>query len=310
VTGRDLDGHDVSGPDASIVVHARDDKSGTFDTFVSLVLSTTGKPLTADAKRYESSDMLSATVTADRGAIGFLGLPYVNKNHALVIQSGCGLSSAPTRYSIKTEEYPLARRLYLYTLGVPAEPIAHELLDFALSEPAQATITDAGFVEQSIEIEDAAEQAHYVEGLIARPATGIGKSVPAEAPGNFARLLGQLRRTSVVFRFEKSGTDLDTLALQDITRLATFLRAGEHTGKRFVVAGFADGNGSWQANLALSAERAQRVAAELRRQGINLPDADIVSFSFFAPVACNDREAGRAKNRRVEIWVTQSGATR
>jgi phosphate transport system substrate-binding protein len=305
VTGRDADSHDISGPDVPVVVHARDDKSGTFDTFVSLVMSTTGKPLTTDAKRYESSDMLSDAVTADRGAIGFLGLPYVNKNHALVIQSGCGLSSAPTRYSIKTEEYPLARRLYLYTLGMPAEPIARELLDFALSETAQATVTDAGFVEQSIEIEDAAEQARYVENLIAKPAAGIGKSVPVEAPGNFSRLLAQLRRTSVVFHFEKSGTDLDTRALQDVARLTTFLRAGEHTGKRFVIAGFADGNGSWQANLALSAERAQRVAAELRRQGISVADTDVMAFSFFAPVACNDSEAGRAKNRRVEIWVTQ-----
>jgi phosphate transport system substrate-binding protein len=108
-----------------------------------------------------------------------------------------------------------------------------------------------------------------------------------------------------VFRFEKSGTDLDTRALQDITRLATFLRAAERTGKRFVIAGFADGNGSWQANLALSAERAQRVASELRRQGISVADSDVASFSFFAPVACNHSEAGRAKNRRVEIWVTQ-----
>jgi phosphate transport system substrate-binding protein len=140
--------------------------------------------------------VLSDAVTADRGAIGFLGLPYVNKNHVLVIQSSCGLSSAPTRYSIKTEEYPLARRLYLDTLGMPAEPVARELLDVALSEPPQATIADAGFVEQSIEIEDAAEQTRYVENLIAKPATGIGKSVPAEAPGNFSRMLAQLRRTS------------------------------------------------------------------------------------------------------------------
>lgn len=217
--------------------------------------------------------MLSDAVTADRGAIGFLGLPYVNKNHVLAIQSSCGLSSAPTRYSIKTEEYPLARRLYLDTLGMPAEPVARELLDFALSEPAQATIADAGFVEQSIEIEDAAEQTRYVENLIAKPATGIGKSVPAEAPGNFSRMLAQLRRTSVVFRFEKSGTDLDTRALQDIARLTSFRRAGERTGKRFVIAGFADGNGSWQAisHSLRSARSASRPSCAAKASAWRIP---------------------------------------
>ena len=305
VSGRDADGRDISGADMPIILHARNNKSGTFDTFVSLVMNPAGKSLAAEARRYESSDLLSDAVAAERGAIGFVGLPYVNKNHALAIQSPCGLFSAPTRYSIKTEEYPLTRRLYLYTIGAPGEPIARELLDFALSERAQATIADAGFVEQSIEIEDAREQAHYVENLVARPDTATGKPVPAETVTIFSRLLGQLRHTSVVFRFEKSGTDLDTRAMQDLARLASFLRASERAGKRFVIAGFADANGSWQANLALSTERAQRVAAELRRQGISVTDADVLAFSFFAPVACNDTDAGRARNRRVEIWVTQ-----
>ncbi len=305
VTGRDADGREISGNDVPIVLHARDNKSGTFDTFVSLVLSTIAKPLAADAKRYESSELLSDAVAADRGAIGFIGLPYINKNHALVIQSDCGLFSSPTRYTVKTEEYPLARRLYLYTLGAPAPPIARELLGFALSEQAQFTIVEAGYIDQTIEIDDASEQARYIDDLVAKPDAALDKSVPADAVDNFSRLLRQLHRTSAVFRFERNGSDLDIRALQDVVRLATFLRAGERTGKRFVIAGFADANGSWQANLALSAARAQRIAAELRRQGVSVPDTDVIPFSYFAPVACNDSDAGRAKNRRVEIWVTQ-----
>jgi phosphate transport system substrate-binding protein len=305
VTGRDADGREINGNDVPIVVHARDNKSGTFDTFVSLVLSTIAKPLAADAKRYESSELLSDAVSSDRGAIGFVGLPYINNNHALAVQSGCGLLSAPTRYAVKTEEYPLVRRLYLYTLGAPAQPIARELLGFALSEQAQFTIADAGYINQTLEIEDAGEQARFVDGPAGRPDASPDKSIPADAAGNFSRLLGQLHRTSAVFRFERSGTDLDPRAFQDVVRLAAFLRAGERTGKRFVIAGFADANGSWQANLALSATRAQRVAAELRRQGVSVPDADVIAFSYLGPVACNDSDAGRAKNRRVEIWVTQ-----
>ncbi len=252
-----------------------------------------------------SSELLSDAVSSERGAIGFVGLPYINNNRALVIQSGCGPFSAPTRYAVKTEEYPLVRRLYLYTLGTPAQPLARELLGFALSEQAQITIADAGYIDQTIEIEDAGEQARFVGGSAGKPDAAPDKSIPAEATANFSRLLGQLHRTSAVFRFERNGTDLDARALQDIVRLATFLRAGERTGKRFVIAGFADANGTWQANLALAAARAQRIATELRRQGISVPDADVIPFSYLAPLACNDSVAGRAKNRRVEIWVTQ-----
>jgi phosphate transport system substrate-binding protein len=304
VTGRDADGREINGNDAPIVLHARDNKSGTFDMFVSLVLSTIAKPIAVDAKRYESSELLSDAVASDRGAIGFVGLPYINKNRALVIQSACGLFGAPTRYAIKTEEYPLARRLYLYTLGPPTQTIARDLLGFALSEQAQFTISDAGYIDQTIEIEDKGEQARYIDSMAAKP-DAVDKSIPADTVSNLSRLLGQLHRTSAVFRFERNGTDLDPRALQDVVRLGSFLRAGERTGKRFVIAGFADANGTWQANLALSAARAQRIAAELRRQGISVPDADVIPFSYLAPVACNDSDAGRAKNRRVEIWVTQ-----
>jgi phosphate transport system substrate-binding protein len=249
--------------------------------------------------------LLSDAVAADRGAIGFIGLPYINKNRALVVQSDCGLFSSPTRYTVKNEEYPLARRLYLYTLGAPTQPIARELLGFALSEQAQFTIAEAGYIDQAIEIEDASEQAHSIDDLVAKPDAALGKPVPADAVDNFSRLLRQLHRTSAVFRFERNGTDLDIRALQDVVRLAAFLHAGERTGKRFVIAGFADANGSWQANLALSAARAQSIAAELRRQGVSVAETDVIPFSYFAPVACNDSDAGRAKNRRVEIWVTQ-----
>jgi phosphate transport system substrate-binding protein len=305
VSGRDADGREINGRDMPIVLHARDNKSGTFDTFVSLVLSTIAKPLAADAKRYESSELLSDAVSSERGAIGFVGLPYINRNHALIIQSGCGPYSAPTRYAVKTEEYPLVRRLYLYTLGAPAQPIARELLGFALSEPAQFTIADAGYIDQTIEIENAGEQMRFVDASVGKPDAAPDKSIPADVAANFSRLLGQLHRTSAVFRFERNGTDLDARALQDIVRLAAFLRAAERAGKRFVLAGFADANGSWQANLALSAARAQRIAAELRRQGINVPDSDVMPFSYLAPMACNDSDAGRARNRRVEVWVTQ-----
>ena len=114
----------LNGLDRPIKVHARDNKSGTYDTFVALVLAPPDQPkrqLTPQATRYESSESLSDAVAKDPGAIGFIGLPYINKNHPLNIASTCGLLSGPSKFTVKTEEYPLARRLYLYTIGTPTE---------------------------------------------------------------------------------------------------------------------------------------------------------------------------------------------
>jgi phosphate transport system substrate-binding protein len=49
--------------------------------------------------------------------------------------------------------------------------------------------------------------------------------------------------------------------------------------------------------------RAQRVGQELERLGVRVPRESLLSFSYMAPVACNDTDAGRAKNRRVEVWI-------
>src|SRR5690606_30800582 len=67
----------LGGPDLAVQLHARDDQSGTYDTFKELVLSAQNKTLAATAQRYESNDELSAIVASSPGAIGFVGLASV-----------------------------------------------------------------------------------------------------------------------------------------------------------------------------------------------------------------------------------------
>lgn len=78
---------ELGGPDRLIKLYARDDRSGTWDTFKSLVL---GKryTLAASAQRYESNDQLSDDVSRDPAGIGFAGLASVRNSKVLAISEG------------------------------------------------------------------------------------------------------------------------------------------------------------------------------------------------------------------------------
>jgi phosphate transport system substrate-binding protein len=65
--------------------------------------------------------------------------------------------------------------------------------------------------------------------------------------------------------------------------------------------GFTDNVGNPIGNLRLSQQRAQGVATELN--GIGIPSR-VEGMGAEMPVATNDTVDGKAKNRRVEVWVT------
>ncbi len=71
---------------------------------------------------------------------------------------------------------------------------------------------------------------------------------------------------------------------------------------RLHVVGHTDGEGTADHNLDLSRRRAAAVVAALTtRYGVAPDRLDSFGCGFYAPVASNDAEEGRAKNRRVEL---------
>lgn len=88
-------------------------------------------------------------------------------------------------------------------------------------------------------------------------------------------------------------------ALAEIAKLL----AGERSLKVYVV-GHTDNVGSFDANMTLSEGRAKAVVDALRTaHGIDAARLGAKGVASLAPVASNDAEAGRARNRRVEIVV-------
>ncbi|MGO9428354.1 MAG: cell envelope biogenesis protein OmpA, partial [Rhodoblastus sp.] len=66
---------------------------------------------------------------------------------------------------------------------------------------------------------------------------------------------------------------------------------------------FADSDGDWRRNEALAMRRAETVADLLKGAGVRVSRSNIKTLSYLAPIACNDSDAGKGKNRRVEVWI-------
>lgn len=270
---------EVGGTAGPIQIYARDDKSGTFDTFKSLALDPLALKLLPAARRFESSSELSDAVSADTGGVGFIGLPYVRRAKTIGIAASAGNPAVvPTQFTVGTEDYPLSRRLYLY-LPATAPRDAADFVEFALSEAGQDVVRQIGFVPQSL----------YTQPIPEDP------SWPAE----YKALVAGAERLSVNFRFESGGEAMDTKALRDMQRLLAYLSRNQ--GRSIELIGFSDSIGSAAANLALSRQRAEGIAAALKVRGIDV--RDVRGFGSAIPVASNDTDAGRLRNRRVEVWV-------
>jgi len=65
--------------------------------------------------------------------------------------------------------------------------------------------------------------------------------------------------------------------------------------------GFADSTGSRPMNMALSDNRAKTVEEQFKQRG--LKPGVVKGFGPDTPVASNETDEGREKNRRVEIWI-------
>ncbi len=68
--------------------------------------------------------------------------------------------------------------------------------------------------------------------------------------------------------------------------------------------GHTDSTGSAGYNQGLSQRRAQAVAGYLQAQGVDGRRFWVQGFGASQPVASNDTDAGRAQNRRVEIYLS------
>jgi phosphate transport system substrate-binding protein len=272
---------ELGGSGGTIHLYARDDQSGTYDTFKELVLSRRGKSLSSAAKRFESSEQLSDAVRADPQAIGFIGLPYVRQARAVAIIDGQSQAMLPLTSLIATEDYPLSRRLFFYLPPDSQNPWAKALVEFAQSRQGQAIVAANGFIAQTVQ--------------------AIAVTPNPLMPEGYQSLSRHAQRLTVNFRFEEGSASLDNKARQDLARVLDYMKRHDKIDRAVTLVGFGDAKDDPARADLLSKLRAMAVRRELVKNGVVL--REVRGFGALMPVAANSGDEGRIKNRRVEVWV-------
>ncbi len=122
--------------------------------------------------------------------------------------------------------------------------------------------------------------------------------MPAPAPQKFVL-------DDALLHFVTSKADLDANGRKAVKEVANKLKI--YTGDfKIVVMGFTDSRGGLAFNHKLSRLRAESVAKELVKDGIDASRISTAGQGPDKPVADNTTAKGRARNRRVEVEVVTS----
>lgn len=259
-----------------IAVKSHDEGSGTLDVFIAIALG--GRPLSPDAKKLPSNEVIADSVASEPNAIGYVGLSFVRGARALAVGDRNVAPMFPSAFTVSTERYLLSRRFYFYTAAQP-KPLVHDLLEYIASDAAGQTLRAAGFTDLGVSLKNA------------EPCAGCSP--------RYAALTKRARRLSLDFRFRPGSNALDARATRDIDRVVAFVR--EHPTGKVLLLGFCDSSNDAKADRKRSRELAQIVDAELAARGLRA--GVIEGFGTDMPVATNATDFGRTKNRRVEIWL-------
>jgi len=110
---------------------------------------------------------------------------------------------------------------------------------------------------------------------------------------------------NIKFIFKKGSSKLIILdeSKEELNKLIDYMKRVESF--KIEVFGHTDNSGSPDYNIKLSRERAQVVGDYFVQHGINKERTIVQGFGSDKPVADNETEEGRTKNRRVEVQIVE-----
>lgn len=160
----------------------------------------------------------------------------------------------------------------------------------------------AGFVQVVQVGELAAQPVEAMASTKAEPGTALPAAVTGDV-GAAMENVGRFVLGDLVFNTGSS--DLGPGDFTSLTELADYLKA--HPGKRVALVGHTDAEGSLSGNIALSKRRAESVMTRLIDDfGVDPAQLEAEGVGYLAPIASNQTDEGRTRNRRVEAILVST----
>ena len=253
------------------------------------------------APRFAVPDDLSDAVAGNPAGIGYGDYSLRRSARAVALGTGCGTGIEPTPFRVKAEEYPLARRMYLYSMpGRTPSPATTEFLQLVLGPVGQAAIAASGLAD----LAPGKSDADYGDARLdtANSALDGGRTrIRAPDVRAFETAIAGADRLSITFRFQAGTNALDSRAEADIARLVALMRQPAYSQSAVSLVGFSSASGDYAGNRALSKERAEAIRDRLMATGVQ--NVTAVGIGPGAAVACNLDPGTAPLNQRVEVWL-------
>jgi len=301
-TGAISNWSDIGGPDLPIKVYLPSETADLFEFFAKGILGIDPATFADDAERSLTGIQIDAKVGEEAGAIGLISTSAMNASKELLLESRCGLESWADSFSIRSESYPMTRRLYAYTTNRRVASHLQDLMALLLDEAGQRIVTESGFTSLTEEVTDMNSHGQQLAYSLS------SKEQELELIGliDFAREMRTADRLSTTLRFTSGSSQLDNKSSVDVVRLAQLLQKPEYQDNEVFLVGFSDSIGKSSLNEVLSLRRARKVRdAMLAVEDVQLDPNAIKTAGFGAafPAACNNTALGRQINRRVDVWI-------
>lgn len=144
-------------PDADLTVTAPGEESGTFDSFVELVIAEIAEERGQDETTrpdYQTAaddNVIIENIAGAAGSLGWVGFAFADESsdsvRSLEVDGGDGCV-APTAETIASGEYPIARPLFIYVNAdeAAARPELTAFVDYYLSDAGIAAVSEADYV--------------------------------------------------------------------------------------------------------------------------------------------------------------------